>query len=61
MEKHFMAQIWAAVENQKLTAKEKQEKIEQILAEMAIAVQKSTKFEFKTQLLKKIEKEFKEL
>ena len=46
MEKHFMAQIWAAVENQKLTAKEKQEKIEQILAEMAIAVQKSTKFEF---------------
>ena len=49
-----MAQIWAAVENQKLTAKEKQEKIEQILAEMAIAVQKSTKFEFKNQVIKSI-------
>ena len=57
MEKHFMAQIWAAVENQKLTAKEKQEKIEQILAEMAVFVEKSIKFEFKTKILKTIEKE----
>ena len=49
-----MGKIWHAVENQNLTAKEKQEKIEQILAEMAIAVQKSTKFEFKTQVIKSI-------
>ena len=54
MEKHFMAQIWHAVENQKFTAKEKQEKIEQILSEMAVFVQDSTKREFKNQVIKSI-------
>ena len=48
-----MAKIWHAI-NEKLTEKQKQEKIEQILSEMKTFVQDSTKREFKNQVIKSI-------
>ena len=53
MEKHFMGLIWHAM-HANLTAKEQQEKIEQILSEMKTFVQDSTKREFKNQVIKSI-------
>ena len=48
-----MGLIWHAM-HANLTAKEQQEKIEQILSEMKTFVQDSTKREFKNQVIKSI-------